>query len=314
MERRDFLIGTGMTSALAALGWSVAPAGAKGLVAARRYRIGAATVHVLSDGFIPLGPEMLNGVTPDEFATLLDAANISSDAHPTAVNAFLVEIGNRKIMIDAGTGDILGPTAGGLPEVMNALGIDPASIDTVIFTHLHGDHIGGVVSPNGNPFVNAALRVASADIDFWSSADIQAQAPDAFKPAFDLARAALGGFGDRVDPFGSRETSLAPGLTTIPLPGHTVGHTGLMLESEGEALFITADIFHVPAVQLVMPNVTIGFDTDQDLARQTRLETLDMIATDSVMMGGSHIALPGLGYLDAAEEGYRWTPARHQYG
>ncbi|MGX9355135.1 MBL fold metallo-hydrolase [Roseobacteraceae bacterium S113] len=314
MERRDFLIGTGMTSALASLGWSVAPAGAEGLVAARRYRIGAATVHVLSDGFIPLGPEMLNGVTPDEFATLLEAAHISSDAHPTAVNAFLVEIGDRKIMIDAGTGDILGPTAGRLTEVLDALGVDPASIDTVIFTHLHGDHIGGVVSPNGNPFVNAALRVASADIDFWTSADIQAQAPDAFKPAFDLARAALGGFGDRVDPFASQETSLAPGLTTVPLPGHTVGHTGLMLESEGEALFITADIFHVPAVQLVMPNVTIGFDTDQDMARKTRLKTLDMIATDKVMMGGSHIALPGLGHLDAAGSGYRWTPARHQYG
>lgn len=74
-----------------------------------------------------------------------------------------------------------------------------------------------------------------------------------------------------------------------------------------------ADIFHVPAVQLSMPKVTIGFDTDQDLARQTRLKTLDMIASDRMMMGGSHIALPGLGYLDAAGEGYRWTPARHQY-
>ncbi|PSL19584.1 MBL fold metallo-hydrolase [Shimia abyssi] len=314
MERRDFLIGTGMTSALAALGWSVGPADAEGLVAARRYRVGAATVHVLSDGYIPLGPEMLNGVTPEEFASLLEAAHISSDLHPTAVNAFLVEIGESKIMIDAGAGDILGPTAGKLPEVMNAIGIDPADIDTVIFTHLHGDHIGGVVSPSGNPFINAALRVASADVDFWTNADIQAQAPDAFKPSFDLARAALGGFGDRVDAFGSGEVSLAPGLTTVPLPGHTVGHTGLMLESEGEALFITADIFHVPAVQLSMPGVTIGFDTDQELARQTRLRTLDMIATDRMMMGGSHVALPGLGHLDTAGDGYRWTTARHQYG
>ncbi len=314
MDRRGFLAGTGIASGLAALGWSVAPLGAEGLVAARRYRVGAATVHVLSDGFIPIGPDMLNGVTPEEFATLLERAHIATDAHPSAVNAFLVEIGDRKILIDAGTGEIFGPTLGKLPSVLDALGIDPAAIDTVVFTHLHGDHIGGTVSPAGNPYVNAALRVASADIDFWTSEENQAQAPDAFKGAFDLARAALGGFGDRIESFGAEATTIAPGLSTMPLPGHTVGHTGLMLESEGDVLLIAADILHVPAVQLAMPAVTIGFDTDQDMARETRLKTMDMVATDRVMMGGSHIALPGLGFLETEGDGYRWTPARHQYG
>ena len=314
MKRREFLALTGMTSALAALGWSVAPLGAEGLVAARRYRVGSATVHVLSDGFISIGADMLNGVTPEEFASLLEGAHISSEAHPSAVNAFLVEIGERKILIDAGTGEIFGPTLGKLPSVMSALGIDPAMIDTVVFTHLHGDHIGGTVSPAGNLFVNAALRVASADIDFWTSEQMQAQAPDAFKSAFDLARSAIGGFGDRVETFGSTETTIAPGLTTMPLPGHTVGHTGLMLESDGDALLIAADIVHVPAVQFAMPAVTIGFDTDQEMARGTRMKTLEMVSTDRLMMGGSHIALPGLGYLESDGSGYRWVPARHQYG
>lgn len=314
MKRREFLAGTGMTAAMAALGWSVAPLSAEGLVAARRYRVGSATVHVLSDGFIPIGPQMLSGVTPEEFASLLEAAHISGDAHPSAVNAFLIEIGDRKILIDAGTGELFGPTLGKLPAVMGALGIDPADIDTVVFTHLHGDHIGGTVSPAGNLFVNATLRVASADIDFWTSEDIQAQAPEAFKSAFDLARAALAGFGEKVEAFGAEATTLAPGLTTKALPGHTVGHTGLMLESEGDSLLIAADIMHVPAVQLAMPGVTIGFDTDQDMARETRMKTMDMLATDGVMMGGSHIALPGLGYLEKYGDGYRWEPARHQYG
>ncbi len=314
MERREFLAATGMTSALAALGWSVAPLGAEGLVAARRYQIGAATVHVLSDGFIPVGPEMLNGVTPDEFATLLQAAHLAPESHRSAVNAFLIDIGDRRILVDAGTGEIFGPTLGQLPSVMQALGIDPASIDTLVFTHLHGDHIGGTVSPAGNPFANAALHVASADVDFWTSEEIQAQAPEAFQSAFDLARAALGGFGERVETFDAVATTIAPGLTTVPLPGHTVGHTGLMLESDGALLLIAADLLHVPAVQLPMPGVTIGFDTDQDMARATRLQTMDMVAADGIMMGGSHIALPGLGHLETSGEGYRWTPARHQYG
>lgn len=314
MQRREFVFGAGGTTALAALGWSVAPAGAAGLVAARRYTVGSATVHVLSDGFIPIGPDMLVGVTPEEFATLLDQANIGGDAHPSAVNAFLIEIDDRKILVDTGTAELFGPTLGKLPSVMAALGIDPASIDTVIFTHMHGDHIGGVVAEGGNPFVNATLRVASADVDFWTSEDIQAQAPDAFKSAFDLARASLASFGERVETFGTGETALAPGLTAMPLPGHTVGHTGLMLESDGDALLIAADILHVPAIQLAMPAVTIGFDTDQDLARETRLKTMDMVVADGLMIGGSHIALPGVGYLETSGDGYRWTPARHQYG
>ena len=314
MQRREFIFGAGMATALASLGWSVAPAGAKGLVAARRYSVGSATVHVLSDGFIPIGPDMLNGVTPEEFATLLEQAHIAGDAHPSAVNAFLIETGDRKILVDTGTASLFGPTLGQLPSVMEALGVDPASIDTVIFTHMHGDHIGGTVAEGGNPFTNATLRVASADVDFWTSEEIQAQAPDAFKSAFDLARTSLASFGDKVETFGAGEEALAPGLTTIPLPGHTVGHTGLMLEDGGDALMIVADLLHVPAVQLAMPAVTIGFDTDQDLARETRLKTMDMAATDRMLVAGSHIALPGVGYLETKGDGYRWTPSRHQYG
>ncbi|MEL6464145.1 MAG: MBL fold metallo-hydrolase [Pseudomonadota bacterium] len=314
MQRREFILGAGMTTALASMGWAVAPAGGAGLVAARRYSVGASTVHVLSDGFISIGPEMLNGVTPEEFASLLDQANIGSEGHPSAVNAFLIDIGDRRILVDTGTASLFGPTLGKLPSVMEALGVDPASIDTVIFTHMHGDHIGGTVAEGGNPFTNATLRVASADVDFWTSEEIQAQAPDAFKSAFDLARASLASFGERVETFGTGEETLAPGLTTVPLPGHTVGHTGLMLESDGDALLIVADLLHVPAVQLSMPAVTIGFDTDQDLARETRLKTMDMVATDGMLIGGSHIALPGVGHLEAKGDGYRWTPARHQYG
>lgn len=314
MQRREFILSAGMTTALASMGWAVAPAGAQGLVAARRYSVGSATVHVLSDGFIPIGPDMLVGVTPEDFATLLDQANIGGGAHPSAVNAFLIDIDDRRILVDTGTASLFGPTLGQLPLVMAALGVDPASIDTVIFTHMHGDHIGGTVADGGNPFTNATLHVASADVDFWTSEDIQAQAPEAFKSAFDLARASLASFGDRVETFGTGEETLAPGLTTMPLPGHTVGHTGLMLENDGDALLIVADLMHVPAVQLAMPAVTIGFDTDQDQARETRLKTMDMVATDGLMIGGSHIALPGVGHLETNGEGYRWTPARHQYG
>ena len=312
MQRRNFLIGAGLVSGLAALGWRVAPAGAAGLVAARRYSVGDAHVTALSDGFINIGPESLFGVTPEEFAMLLENAYMDQDVHPSAVNAFLVEIDDRRILVDVGTGSAFGPTLGKLPDVMTALNIDPASIDTVFFTHLHPDHIGGVVTETGNPFTNAVLRVSQADVDFFTSDEIKAQAPDAFKPFFDMAAGALGSFGERVQSFDG-VVDVAPGLTTMPLPGHTIGHTGLLLENGDDALLIAGDILHVPAVQLPRPDVTIGFDTDQDMARETRLRTMDMAATDQLMIAGAHIALPGIGYLERAEEGYRFIPARHEY-
>jgi len=119
------------------------------------------------------------------------------------------------------------------------LEIDPAGIDTVVFTHLHGDHIVVTVSSGGNPFTNATLRVAQADIDFWTSEEIQPQAPDAFKSAFDLPRTALVEFGERVEAL-EGEARIVPGLTTAPLPGHAVGHSGLRLESGGAQLLIAA--------------------------------------------------------------------------
>ena len=95
--------------------------------------------------------------------------------------------------------------------------------------------------------------------------------PERAHTGFGLHGAALGGFGERVDAF-SGEAQIAPGVTAYPLPGHTVGHSGLMVESDGQMLLIAADIVHVPAVQLARPDVTIGFDTDQDQARATRIK------------------------------------------
>ncbi|MCV6585502.1 MAG: MBL fold metallo-hydrolase [Marinibacterium sp.] len=312
VHRREFMLGAGLLAGLSALGWRVAPAGAEGLVAARQYAVGDATVTVLSDGFISIGPDMLFGITPEDFAMMLEAAHLDPASFPAAVNAFLIDSGDRRILVDAGTGTSFGPTLGKLPSVMAALGIDPASIDTVVFTHLHPDHVGGVLAEGGNPFANATLRVAQADVDFFTNEDIKAQAPDGFKPFFDMAAASLAAFGERVEPFDG-VIDIAPGLTTMPMPGHTVGHSGLLLENDGGALLIAADVIHVPAVQLARPDVTIGFDTDQDVARATRQRVFDMAATDRLMIAGSHIALPGIGHLERAGDGYRFLPARHQY-
>lgn len=319
MKRRDFLTASALAGAGSALGLQVAPVAAQGvgavagIAAARRFKIGAAEVTAFSDGFLSIGPEALIGVSPEDFTALLKAAYIDGAAHPTGVNAYLIDAGGTRTLVDAGTGTVFGPTLGQLAANMAALDVDPASVDRVFVTHLHPDHIGGLVTESGNPFPNASLVAAQADIDFWTSAEIKSQAPKDFQGFFDLATAAHGSFGDKVEGV-SGEADLGNGMTAMPLPGHTVGHTGLMLESEGASLLIWGDIVHVPPVQFARPDVTIGFDTDQDTARATRIRLLDQVATDSIQVAGMHIGFPGVGYLERAGEGYRFVPAPWQYG
>ncbi|MEO0831485.1 MAG: MBL fold metallo-hydrolase, partial [Pseudomonadota bacterium] len=182
----------------------------------------------------------------------------------------------------------------------------------LLVTHLHPDHVGGRVGETSVALPNAEMVVGTQDHSFFTSEEMKAQAPDGFKPFFDMAVAAAGQFGERVTLIDG-EASIAPGITAMPLPGHTPGHMGFMLESGGEQLLIWGDILHVPAVQFARPDVTLAFDADPDTARASRTKVLDMVATDKLMVAGMHMSFPGLGYVERASEGYRLVPAPWDY-
>ncbi|NRB35078.1 MAG: MBL fold metallo-hydrolase [Rhodobacteraceae bacterium] len=312
MDRREFL--KSASAALAATtGLQVVQLNAQSLSGAQSFTIGDIKITALLDGFLPIEASAMFGITPEEFAAQLQTAFLSGPAHPTGVNAFLIETGDRRVLVDAGTGAAFGPTLGQLSESLSAHGIDPASIDTVFATHLHPDHIGGILTEAGNPFSEAGLMVHPADIDFWNNDEFKAAAPAEFQGFFDMARGAVAAFGDKVQSV-EDGAEIAPGLTLMHLPGHTMGHSGLMLESNGAQLLIAGDVVHVPPVQFAMPAVTIGFDTDQDMARQTRMRVFDMVSSDAVPIAGAHIGFPGLGHLVAEGDGYRFEPMLWQFG
>lgn len=280
---------------------------------AQSFKVGDITVTVISDGFLPIGADLLHNVTEETYSDCLRAAYVTEQTHHTGVNAFLIETGDRVILIDAGTGEAMGPDLGRLGQTLDMLGVVPAQVDTVMATHLHPDHIGGAGLSSGNPFTSAELVVNGADIDMWCSVEIRDSAPEAFHPFFDLARSAVASFGDRVKTI-SDGASIGPGLTAMHLPGHTPGHTGVMVESGGQQLLIFADIVHVPPVQFAHPDVTIDFDADPDAARATRQKVFDMVDKDSIWIAGSHITFPGLGHLERASGGgYQFEPSLWQY-
>ncbi|ETX28446.1 MBL fold metallo-hydrolase [Roseivivax isoporae] len=324
MHRRQFLSTAPATGLAAATGlvagtaparaqeapW--APPGAQ-VPAVQRFTVGDITVTAICDGSLVIGHDALIGIEKDAFDSLMTDAFQDPAAFPAAVNTFAIQSGDETIMIDAGTANAMGPSLGQMAANLAAAGIAPDSVTRLIATHLHPDHVAGALTGDGGAFFrNAELAVSETERAFWTDEANFTGAPEMMQTFAQLARNVLSAYGDRVAPF-SGEAELGRGLTAMPLPGHTPGHSGIMLSSGDASLLIWADIVHVTPVQFARPDVAIGFDVDPEQAVATRRQILDRVTADRLMVAGSHIGFPGMAHVVADGEGYRMVPAGWQY-
>ncbi|MEM0948220.1 MAG: MBL fold metallo-hydrolase [Pseudomonadota bacterium] len=295
-------------SALASTG----PAAGDAPMGVSRFRVGAFSVTAISDGFLPLPVELFPDLPAERYDALLEGARFRQNVYTGGVAAFLVEAAGRRILIDAGTGPVMGPTLGRFKAMFGALGFDPSDVDLVLATHLHPDHIGGLIADGDTPFVNAEIVVGTADAAFWTDHGMRSQFPEGFRPFFDLASGVLDTFEDRLRMV-SKEADVSPGITAVPLPGHTPGHMGYRIESEGDVVLMWGDVVHAAPIQLPQPAIGIVFDVDQQAAAQTRKRTLDMVVSDRMFVIGSHLPFPGFGAIERSGDGFRFIQSHWEF-
>jgi len=280
--------------AVVIMGLSIMPAQAEDNETAVSSRtLGDFTVLAIRDALNarPLADLIAN---PEELAKTPGAA-AAPDPSPLPVSTFLVDTGAHVVLIDTGNGAPAGHTLAHL----GAAGYPPSSIDTILLTHLHGDHIGGLLSEGKAVFPKARVYLNRREANFWLAEGNTSNRAEKAKAALAPYRASgrLVLFDDAAE--------ILPGITAAPAYGHTPGHTGFMIESQGERLLMWADIVHVQALQFANPDVSVTFDMDKAAAREIRKTMLAHASSQGYLVAGTHVA-PAIGIVRVAGDGYRW--------
>jgi glyoxylase-like metal-dependent hydrolase (beta-lactamase superfamily II) len=277
-----------------------------------RVMLGDFEVTALSDGAVELPVDkLLTNVKPDVVKRGLAAAYLAAPVD-TSVNAFLINTGSKLVLIDTGAGTLFGPTLNKLASNLKAAGYQPEQVDEIYITHMHPDHIGGLMAGGALAFPNAIVRADQHDADFWLSQANLDKAPAEAKDFFKGAMASLDPYvkAGKFKPFDG-DTDLADGIKAVAARGHTPGHTVYVVESKGKKLIVWGDLIHVGSVQFPDPSVTIHFDTDSKAALAQRKKVFADVAKQGELVGAAHLSFPGLGHIRPAGKGYVWLPVNY---
>ncbi len=280
-----------------------------------RYKVGDIEVTAVNEGFFnrPLDGFVRNAELADVKKAVADAF-LPETALQIPFTTTVLRTGGKTVLIDTGFGDNGPPTSGRWMANFKAAGFDPAQVTTVIFSHFHADHIGGLRMKDGtSPFPNAEIMVPEVEWAFWMDDAKMAAAPDAAKPGFMNVRRVFAPIAKDVKRYEAGK-ELVPGVTSVAAYGHTPGHTAHMLSSGGKSLMLVADTANHPALFVRNPGWQAVFDQIPDMARDTRVKMLDMAASERAQVVFYHAPFPATGHIAKDGAGFRfvpvqWTPA-----
>ena len=224
------------------------------------------------------------------------------------VNITLVRIGAELILIDTGGGPDFMPTLGRLSDNLEAAGIKPEAITTVVFTHAHPDHMWGVIDPldGGSLFVKARHIMSAVERDFWMKPGVEVGMPEGLQGLALGSQRRLTTIASRIET-AKPGAEITSGVTLIDTAGHTPGHVSVLVRSGTQQLLIGGDALSHPLLSFARPEWSWGPDLDREKATATRKRTLDMLVTDKVALLGYHLPWPGLGSVERRDGAYRFV-------
>jgi glyoxylase-like metal-dependent hydrolase (beta-lactamase superfamily II) len=278
-----------------------------------RMMLGKFEVTVLSDGSSPLPVDkLLTNIAPAQIDLALEKAALKAPVD-TSTNAFLINTGSKLVLIDTGFGSFFGPTQGKLLSNLKAAGYQADQVDEIYITHMHGDHVGGLIADGKTAFPNAIVRADQREADFWLNTAHMNAAPEELKQFFQTAMSTLKPYiaAGRFKPFNG-DIDLAPGIRAKFSPGHTAGHTVYVVQSGSDKLVIWGDLVHVAAIQFANPSVAIRFDLDSPAAAAARTQAFADASDGHYWVAGAHIPFPGIGQVRKEGAGFVFVPANYQ--
>lgn len=275
-------------------------------------RVGRFTVAALSDGFLDAPFGWFTGDSPEAIAALAGARFAPGDgALRIGFTVWLIDDGERLILVDAGTAGAAGPTTGRLLAALSAVGVAPADIDAVIVTHMHFDHIAGLVAGNARVFPNATVHVDAREIAHFTDPARAAAGGDLLATSFAAAAATARLYPDLVRVTPGRE--IVRGVSVVDLAGHTPGHIGVRIEDGAEALTLVGDMLFDPAFHPGRTDVGIAFEADPAAALAMRDRFFPAAAERADLVAATHMPFPGIGRI--VRDGARlvWLPVDWAY-
>ena len=270
-------------------------------------KIGRFEVTFLTDGYtdMPFGyftgrtPEQVQQAAADIFAARKSGIRIS-------FNQYLVNDGERLILVDSGPAGKIGQT-GKLPGALQNIGVKPEAIDAVILTHMHFDHISGLVAGGRANFPNAEVYADRRDVKYFTDPAKRAAAPDFLKSSFDASSEVLRHYPKLQQTDGERQ--IKRGISIVDLTGHTPGHIGVRIEDGGESLLLVSDMLFHPSVHPSAADVGFVFEQDPAAALTMRQRFFPRAAEEKALIAATHMPFPGLGRIVPDNGKLRWLTA-----
>lgn len=279
-----------------------------------RFNLGDMRITALYDGVATLPASFFKGVSVEEVETSWKSTHdFTPKGIEDSVNAYVIDTGKQLIMVDAG-GSKCFPAMGELTGNLRQAGYAPSDIDAILITHFHPDHGCGVSDENGRAvYGKADIYVDEKEAAFWLSTEQAAKAPKEAQGLFLGIQKAIAPYqsSNHLKTF-KAGAPLWDGVQTIAAHGHTPGHTVYQFTSKGQTAIFWGDLVHSTQMQLANPNIAFFYDADPVQAIASRKNILAQAASHQWLVGGAHIAFPGLGYVRDAGAGYDWTAVKYQ--